>query len=97
MTLTVHLVDLALDTADLVLGETPKQHLDQLEAAGVGYEQRRGNLKSQYTLKGKCIFSHSAVSSPSERPKRFTHHPLADLFIPTPTRLLRDAAITRED
>ena len=45
MTLTVDLVDLALDTADLILIETSKQHLDQLEAACVGYEQRLGNLK----------------------------------------------------
>ena len=44
------------------------------------------------------MFSYSAVSSPLERSKRFTLHPLADWFIPTPTRLLWEAfAIMSED
>ena len=38
--------------------------------------------------KGKGMVLYSAVSSPLDRSKRFTLHPLADLFIPTPTRLL---------
>ena len=36
----------------------------------------------------KCIFIYSAVSSPLDCRKRFTLHPLADLSIPTATRLL---------
>ena len=36
--------------------------------------------------KGKGIFFYSAVSRPLDRSKRFTLHPLADLFIQTPTR-----------
>ena len=42
----------------------------------------------------KCIkgmFSCSTVSSPLDHSKRFTLHPLADLFIPTPTRILWEA------
>ena len=31
--------------------------------------------------KDKCMFLYSAISSPSDRSKRFTLHPLADLFI----------------
>ena len=38
--------------------------------------------------KGKCMILYSAVSSPFDRSKRFALHFLADLFIPTPTRLL---------
>ena len=41
------------------------------------------------TVKGMFVL-YSAVSSPLDRPKCFTLHPLADLFIPTPTRLLRE-------
>ena len=44
--------------------------------------------------KGNGMFLYSAVSSPLDRSKRFTFHPLADLFIPTPTS---HAAIPRED
>ena len=39
--------------------------------------------------KGK--FLYSAVSSPLDRSKRLILYPQADLFIPTPTRLLREA------
>ena len=49
----------------------------------------------------KVWFYIAHVSSPLDRTKDFTLHPLADLFIPTPTRLLREefshAAITHED
>ena len=39
----------------------------------------------------KVTFLYSAVSRPLDRSKHFTLHSLADLFIPTPTRLLREA------
>ena len=39
----------------------------------------------------KDMFLYSAVSSQLDRSKRRTLHPLADLFIPTPIRLLREA------
>ena len=42
-----------------------------------------------YVFKG--MFLYSAVSCPLDRSKRFTLHPLADLFNPTPTRLLWEA------
>ena len=35
-----------------------------------------------------CVFLYSTVCSPLDRPKRFTLHPRADLFIPTPTQLI---------
>ena len=43
--------------------------------------------------KGKGMFSYSEVSSPSDRSKgkHFTLHPLAELFIPTSTRVLWEA------
>ena len=37
------------------------------------------------------MFLYSAVSSPLDRSKRFTLHPLADLLIPAPTRLVWEA------
>ena len=40
---------------------------------------------------GKGMFLYSVVSSRLDHSKRFTLHPLADLFIPTPTRLLLEA------
>ncbi len=39
----------------------------------------------------KQRFPYSTVPSPLDCSKRFTLHPLADLFIPTPTRLLWEA------
>ena len=40
----------------------------------------------------KVCFLYSAVPSPLDRSKRFTlFSTLADLFIPAPTRLLREA------
>ena len=39
----------------------------------------------------KDMFTYSAASSPLDRSKRSTLHPLADLFIPTPPRLLWEA------
>ena len=41
--------------------------------------------------KCKGMFLYSAVLSPLDRSKRFTHYPLEDLFIPTPIRLLWEA------
>ena len=41
--------------------------------------------------KCKGMFLYSTVSSPLDRSERFTLRPLADLFIPTPTRLLWEA------
>ena len=35
-----------------------------------------------------CLFLYTAVSSPLNRSKHFTLHPVADLFIPAPTRLV---------
>ena len=50
------------------------------------------NITAEVKVKVKGIFLYSAVSSPLDRSKRFTLlPPLADLFIPTPTRLLREA------
>ena len=49
----------------------------------------KGILISNVVKKG--MFLYSAVSSPLDCSKRFTLHPLADLFIPAPTRLLRAA------
>ena len=48
----------------------------------------------EYNKSKKGMFFYKAqwVSSSLDRSKRFTLHPLADLFIPTPTRLLRDAS-----
>ena len=47
------------------------------------------------------MFSYCSVSSPLDGSKGFTLHPLADLFIPTPTRLLWEAfshaALMRKD
>ena len=42
---------------------------------------------------GKCkgMFLYSTVSSPFDHSKHFKLHPLADLCIPTPTRLLLEA------
>ena len=37
------------------------------------------------TVMNKGVVLHSAISSPLDRWKCFTCHPLADLFIPTPT------------
>ena len=37
---------------------------------------------------GRCMFLCSPVSSPLDRSKRFTLHPLAELFIPTQTWLI---------
>ena len=42
-------------------------------------------------FKGKGLFLYSVVSSPRDCSKRFTLHPLADLFISTPSRLLWEA------
>ena len=59
-----------------------------------------GNLQIKVSIYFKCFgcFLHRAVSSPLECSKRFTLHPLADLFILTPTWLLWEvfshAAIT---
>ena len=39
----------------------------------------------------KGMFLYSAVYSPSDRSEQFTHHPLSDLVIPTPTRHLWEA------
>ena len=52
-------------------------------------------------IKSKGVFDIAHVSSPLDRSRRFTLHPLADLFIPTPTRLRWEAysshaSITRE-
>ena len=41
--------------------------------------------------KGKGTLLYSAVSSLWDRSKRFTLHPLADLFIPRPSQLLWEA------
>ena len=41
------------------------------------------------------MFLYSAVSIPLA--KRFTLHPLADLFIPAPTRLLWEASTCEDD
>ena len=41
--------------------------------------------------RGKGTFLHSTVSSPLDCSKDITIHPLADLFIPTPTQLLLGA------
>ena len=41
--------------------------------------------------KVKTCFVYSLVSSPLDRSKHFTLYPLADLFIPTSTRLLCEA------
>ena len=42
----------------------------------------------------KGTFLHNAVSSHWDCSKRFTLHPLLDLFIPTPTRLLWEDSAT---
>ena len=44
-----------------------------------------------YVKKDKGMFLYGAVSSLLDRSKHSTLHALADLFIPTPTRLLREA------
>ena len=46
-----------------------------------------------FIMLGMCkgMFLYRAVSSPLDRSKRFTLHPLADVFIPTSTRLLLEA------
>ena len=41
-----------------------------------------------FVQQSKSMFLYSAVSSPLDRSNRFLLHPLADLFIPTQTRLL---------
>ena len=43
---------------------------------------------SVWHLMTRGMFLYSAVSSPLDGSKRFTLHPLVDLFIPTPTGLL---------
>ena len=45
-------------------------------------------------FKVKVRILHSAVSSPLDHSNSFTLHLLADLFIPTPTRLLCEAFYT---
>ena len=42
-------------------------------------------VQVSFRPKNKCLFSYSAVSSPLDRSKCFTLHPLSDLFIPAPT------------
>ena len=42
----------------------------------------------QLKVKGKGMFLYSAVSGPYDCSKRFTLHPLVDLFIPRPSQLL---------
>ena len=58
-------------------------------------------LQSKHSTCVQGMFLYSAVSSPLDRSKRFTLPPVTDLFIPTPTRLLREAfshaAITHND
>ena len=41
------------------------------------------------------MFLYSAVSSPCDCSNRLTLYPLADLFIPTPSRLLWEAFTAR--
>ena len=48
---------------------------------------QHGVLVTVCRLKQKRYVLYSAVSSELDRSKRFTVHPLADLFIPTTTRL----------
>ena len=47
---------------------------------------RAVDLRQTEVKKGMIVYS--AVSSPLDSSKCFTFHPLADMFIPTPTRLL---------
>ena len=51
--------------------------------------------KSKYIIhikgNGKGKFLYSAVSNHSDYSKRFTLHPLTDLFIPRPSQLLWEA------
>lgn len=58
MTLTKHLVDPALFTADLVLGQTPIKHLHQFEAAQVRQQQRLRQLQH----KPRYIWDEATIS-----------------------------------
>ena len=52
---------------------------------------RTALVEELVTLSTKGMLLRSAVSSPLDRSNRFTLHSLADMFIPTPTRLLWEA------
>ena len=56
----------------------------------VQVENTSGWRRINYNKKVKVCF-YIAVSSPLDRSKRFTLHPMTDLFVPTPTRYLWEA------
>ena len=56
---------------------------------------RNVSTKTSCWTKGNDMFLYSAVSSPRDCSKHFTLHPLADLFIPKPSRLLHEDYLFR--
>ena len=75
-----------------------QEYDDEKERARRMVRRTQRKNREGFLVSGKkVVFLYSAVSGPLDRSKRFTLHALADLFIPTPARLLGEAFYPRSN